>query len=222
MVGQRNVKRKRSCSDEVSRLHSLSLSLRILGTNNSRGYILAPSVLPIFPFWSVRNSAAGIFRQTCHTSSHQNFATPLPTPESQSHSQLAMSEAGLFLGRYRYPQSQAQAQQQLQKNFDALFFPFLPAPVAAACHGTDADGHCFPGLVPSLYLAEKRRHKPPIQPPFVSHKRGKLSALIPDLSRGRPVVVAGHTHSRSLGSYTTRAAVVPRPNLSTQVFLSST
>ena len=94
------------------------------------GYIFAPSVLPIFPFWSVLNSAAGIFRQTCHTSSHQNFATPLPTPESQSqHSQLAMSEAGLFLGRYRYPQSQSQAraQQQLQKNFDALFFPFLPA-----------------------------------------------------------------------------------------------
>ena len=107
MVGQRNVKRKRRCSDEVSRLHSLSLLLRILGTYHSRGYILAPSVLPIFPFWSVLNSAAGIFRQTCHTSSHQNFATPLPTPKSQS--QLAMSEAGLFLGRYRYPQSQASA-----------------------------------------------------------------------------------------------------------------
>ena len=163
-------------------MHSLSLSLRILGTYHSRGYILAPSVLPIFPFWSVLNSAAGIFRQTCHTSSHQNFATPLPTPESQSqHSQLAMSEAGLFLGRYRYPQSQSQAQQQLQKNFDALFFPFLSFPPLSPPHvtarGTDADGHCFPGLVPSLYLAEKRRHKPPIQPPFVSHKRGKLSAL---------------------------------------------
>ena len=118
------------------------------------------------PCWSDLNFTEGFSRQTCHNVVALKLCSAAPEARVPTRRVRSRPLASC---------SQPQPQQQFEKNLDVLkealaenSFAF-PAPVAtAACHG-----HRLPGLAPSLYFGKKRLCKPPIQPPFVSHKCGR-------------------------------------------------
>ena len=114
-----------------------------------------------------------------------------------------MSKAGLLAAARSRSRSNSYSKENFDVSKEALsLFPFLP-PLSPP-HATDMDTACHDFALSPLYLAEKRRCKPRTQPPFVSHKRGNYPPFIPDLSRGRPVVVAV---GPSLGSYSSSRRV---------------